>query len=322
MINQRRWLAGLFAGLLGFCGCVRLHPAWHNSTPTSVVQPEPKPSLAAYASPRSREREIKVRRRYRLKQIEIEIEANHASSGGPIVIDYYQCSSQPSPVFLLLPISGGNYEVESFFAGYIAKHGTAVALLHRPTNSEPKLSDLGAINTWLEENVWRDKRALDWIESRPELETNKVGVFGISMGAIQGVLLTAADRRIGASVFGLVGGDLPYILCQSAEPGIMKHRNAFLREHNLSEQQLHEQLRKAITCEPNTAAADIDPQDVLLVLAAFDRVVPFKKGLELRLRLRRPETIIVPTGHYSAVVYVPYLRRQTLKFFRDRFFDE
>jgi len=32
-----------------------------------------------------------------------------------------------------------------------------------------------------------------------------------------------------------------------------------------------------------------------------------------------PETIILPTGHYSALVCIPYLRHQTLKFFQARF---
>jgi hypothetical protein len=86
--------------------------------------------------------------------------------------------------------------------------------------------------------------------------------------------------------------------------------------------QLEDELRKTITCEPNVVAPKIDPQDALLVLGAFDRVVPFKKGWELRGKMRRPETIILPTGHYSALLCVPYLKRQTLRFFETRFSDE
>jgi len=242
-----------------------------------------------------REREVQVHRNYRLRRIEIDTQTDQGSPAEPIVLEYYQCKREPGPVILLLPVSGGNYEIENHFARYFAKHGVAVALMHRATNAEPALADLGAINRWLKQSVSRDRRALDWIESRPELDAGRVGVFGISMGAIQGVLLTAEDPRIRAAVFGLVGGDLPYILRHSAEPGIAKRRKQVLREHNLTQQQLEVELRQTITCEPNTAAARIDPQDVLLVLGAFDRVVPFKKGWELRRQMGRPETIIYTT---------------------------
>jgi len=46
--------------------------------------------------------------------------------------------------------------------------------------------------------------------------------------------------------------------------------------------------------------------------------VPFKKGWELRKRMGRPETIILPTGHYSAVVCIPYLKLQSLEFLQRR----
>jgi len=323
MMKQNRSLTALLAGLLGLCGCMHLHPARHttSSPPVAVFERKPKaePKLAALSC---REREVQVHRNYKLKRIEIETQTDQGNAGEAIVLDYYQCKKEPGPVILLLPVSGGNYEVENHFARYIAKHGVAVVVAHRATNAEPELAALGAINTWLGQSVSRGKRVLDWIESRPELDSGRVGVFGISMGAIQGVLLAAADARIRAEVFGLVGGDLPYILCHSVEPGIAKRRKQVLREHNLTQQQLEDELRKTITCEPNTAAARIDQQDVLLVLGAFDRVVPFKKGWELRRQMGRPETIILPTGHYSALLCISYLKYQTLKFFQTRFSNE
>ena len=292
------------------------------TVPPVAVSEQEKEAASKPAALSCREREVGVHRYYKLKRIEIDTQTDEDKPGEAIILDYYQCKKGPGPVILLLPVSGGNYEIENHFARYIANHVVSVVLVHRPTNAEPELADLGAINRWLEQSVSRDKRALDWIESRPELDAARIGVFGISMGAIQGVLLTAEDRRIRAAVFGLVGGDLPYILCHSAEPGIAKRRKQVLREHNLTQQQLEDELRKTITCEPNTAAGKIDPQDVLLVLGAFDRVVPFKKGLELRRRMAGPETIILPTGHYSALVCIPYLKHQTLKFFQARFSNE
>jgi hypothetical protein len=319
-------LTGLLLNLLGLCGCVHLYPmprsSGSSSSASEQVASRPKSDWRV-----SGEKQIKVQPRYTLKQIKLSPQANQSAT--EIVLDYYQLSTPSprphstgssqtkSPVILLLPISGGGYEVESYFARYFAKHGFAVVLARRG-KIDPTLSDLGAIDIWLKQTVTDNQRVLDWIETRPELDSSRIGVFGISMGGIKGALLAAEDHRPKAVVLGMAGGDIPYILTHSTEPGIIKRREAFMREHNLTLAQLEKELQTAITCDPNGCASRIDRKKVLLVLAAFDRAVPFKKGLELREKMDRPETIFVPTGHYSTVVYIFYIQHQTLKFLQAR----
>lgn len=152
----------------------------------------------------------------------------------------------------------------------------------------------------------------------PELDTNRIALFGISMGGIRGVLLTAVDSRIKAATIGLAAGDLPYVLTHSKDRGTIRRREAFMRQHNLTPAEMESELRQAITCDPKTFAAHIDPRKVLLVLARFDRVVPFEKGWELRTDLGKPDTIVLPTGHYTALLAIPYIERRSLHFFEKR----
>jgi dienelactone hydrolase len=44
------------------------------------------------------------------------------------------------------------------------------------------------------------RRGLDYLKSRPEIDSNRIGVFGYSMGGTQTFLLTGADSRIKAAV--------------------------------------------------------------------------------------------------------------------------
>ena len=60
-------------------------------------------------------------------------------------------------------------------------------------------------------------------------------------------------------------------------------------------------------------------RSVLLILASLDTVVPFKKGEELKQKMGNPETITISAGHYTAVVYIPYIQHQALQFFQERF---
>src|SRR6266705_2417086 len=154
MMKQKRSLTGLLAGLLGLCGCAHLHPARHtSSSPPFAVSDRKQEAEPKSAALSCREREVQLHRNYKLKRIEIDAQTDQGEHGEAIVLDYYQCSKEPGPIILLLPVSGGNYEVENHFARYIAKHGVAVVVAHRPTNAEPELAELSAINTWLEKSV-------------------------------------------------------------------------------------------------------------------------------------------------------------------------
>jgi hypothetical protein len=225
------------------------------------------------------------------------------------------------PVILVLPTAGGTYPLEKYFASYFVRHGFAAVIVRRPSKFGDSIR-LETIDDLFKQSVLDNKLVLDWIETRPELNAARIGVFGTSMGAIQGALLTPLDTRVRAAVLGLAGGDLPYLLTYSTESGVVRRRRDILRQRELTLPELHKKLQEMITCDPKAFAAYVDPNRVLLVLAFCDTTVPYKKGWELRERMGKPETLLLPTGHYTAVLYLPYIQRQTLKFFQKRLNEE
>ena len=302
--------------MLLLAGCVHLPPK------RAARLPKPLPTCVAseFNAPAARpskceETLVKNESRYALRRVELTFDRISATSN--ITIDYYQVEgrARPSPVIVLLPISGGGYEVESHFARYFAKHGLAVALVHRREvgKQTPKASE---IEGWLKQNIACHKRVLDWIETRSELDAHRIGLFGISMGGIQAALLTPLDDRVKAATFGLAAGDLPFVLAHSTEKSIARHRAEFMRAHQMNRAQFQDELRKAITCDPALLAPYVEQQRILLVLGFCDTVVPFDKGWELRGKLGKPETLILPTGHYSALFCIPYVKNRCLHFFR------
>jgi len=92
-----------------------------------------------------------------------------------------------------------------------------------------------------------------------------------------------------------------------------------MEKENITAHELEERLRKMVTFDPATVAPSVDPRKVFLVLAACDTSVPVTKGWELRRLMGKPETLIVPAGHYSALLFIPCIRAQTLRFFREQF---
>ncbi len=258
-------------------------------------------------------------RRYLLKRIELPAVPPTAGTNRVIVLDCYQpVPTNKTPVILVLPILGGSYELEEHFADYFARHGLAAVIVHREKiNPSPQAAE--AFDGMLRQTVLDNQQAIDWLETQPEIDPARIGVFGASMGAIKGALLVELENRVQAAVLGLAGGNVPYILTQTTEKGIARRRKAWLREHKVSLAELNEQLRQQITCDPVAFAPYAQPAKVLLVLAACDTVVPIKTGLELRRKMGKPETVLIMAGHYSALAYVPYIQHQALKFYRKKF---
>ncbi len=261
---------------------------------------------------------------YNLAKVTLFPESTYtAYNSREIVFDYYSPRSDAKrPAIIILPIMGGKkYPIESHFARYFAKKGYNVSLVHRERKMDKDISTLEDVDALLKTTVADNRRVIDWLSSQENIATNKIGVFGISFGAIKGSLLLALEERVKAGVLGL-GGDLPYILANTREKRLVKNRDRLLKKHRLTLQEGEAILKGAISYEPNQFARYVDPRKVMLVLARFDTVVPYKKGLELRKNMGKPRTLVVPAGHYNSVVFIPYIESQAFRFFERRFKEE
>lgn len=240
-----------------------------------------------------------------------------------IVIEFYSVkkAAGKTPVVMVLPMSGGGYGIERHFAAYFANRGYASVIVHRDVIPK-ELQFIENLDPMIQRTVLDHRRVIDWLETRAEVDATKVGIFGISMGGIKGAMLAPLEGRIRAAIIGLAGGDLPYILAYSKEPGVTRHREKFLAERGLTVEQGEAALRKIIKRDPLVYAPYIDPKRVLLVLARYDNVVPIVKGLELKERMSNPETIMLPSGHYTAAFSIPYIKSEAFDFLEKRFAED
>ncbi|HXU76926.1 MAG TPA: hypothetical protein VN794_10170 [Methylomirabilota bacterium] len=311
-----------------FCGGCLFHPL---QLPPRPPEPAPKnlcrqPGAAQKSSgfqviPTQSDANLGKKRDYQELTLTNSLEAN----GRTLQIDYYLPNLTPaageapqkSPCILILPIMGGTqYDLERFFGRSFAKRGFATAILHRP-DLKSEVHQLEAIDGLLLRSLQDAQSAIDWFETRPEIDPGRIGLFGVSLGAIRATLVLGVDPRVRAAVLGLVGGDLPYILTHSREKGLVRERDKLLAAQHLSLEQAEARLRASITCDPLTVAPAVDPSRVLMVIAAFDKSIPASKGWELRRKLGNPATVQLFSGHYSSVIYAPYLRWKTGKFFEE-----
>lgn len=311
--------AVLAAGLLtvGFLsgGCMHLPLDGDYAGPAPL--PESIKNEFAYESPEPfwNSKVIKQTDDYVVRRIKFDAAVSLIKSH-KLVIDYYDLPGhEPTPAILVLPILGGGNEIANYFAAHFARNGYAAIIVHRQ-ESYKNVDQLENLNKVFKQIVIDHMQALDWVQMQGDIDPGRIGVFGVSAGAVKGSLIYALDKRVRAAVLGLAGGDVPHILAYSTEGGIVRRREKMLERHGLTQAQLYQLLKAEFVHDPLDYAPYMDARNVLMILAQFDTIVPFGNGLALREKMGGPETIFIPTGHLTAVVYLPHMQEAALRFFR------
>ena len=237
----------------------------------------------------------------------------------PITFEYYeQVGEKHAPVVLVLPILNGQKHVVRPFATYFASNGYNAVIVDT-VQRKTLLEDMLEPETAIRRTAIRHRRVLDWIETMPAIDRDRIAVFGASLGGFNALFLAATDSRIGASALALVAGDLPFVLTNSSEGRIIDAADGAMETLQTDRDGLRKYLEAHILSDPLSLARHVDPAHVLMVLAKFDDAVHYEKQLELQAAMGYPESITLPTGHVSTAAYLFYLRSRVLDFFDRQF---
>lgn len=227
---------------------------------------------------------------------------------------------------VVLPITGGDYGPSAMFAEALAKAGFTVLRLERRAEWLFTLGDgVGdarepAHIARLGQQYLADiQTAIAWFRKRGGVDPARVGVLGISLGAMFARMAMAADPTLAAGVLLIGGANLPEILTTARDREVEQYRTALLARHGTSLDELAERAAREIEpLEALTRAGHPDPERLMLVTARFDAVITRQYGDQLWRELDRPRRHLIPTGHYSAVVWVPFIKRWARKWFNEK----
>ena len=220
---------------------------------------------------------------------------------------------------VVLPIQGGDYEVSTLFAESFAKKGYQVLRFERRAEWLEADRDVAALGPLAAQYRQDILRGIDhWLSAGPSAP-ERLGLFGVSMGAMTGVGIAAHDPRVEASVLCIGGADLADILMTANDEEVNLYRNDLAARLGVSEPELRPMLAAALDpYDSARAAPKVAADRTLFIAARFDAVVRWKNSVRLWESLGRPKRVVLPTGHYSAVVFVPYIRLIARRWF-DRF---
>lgn len=131
----------------------------------------------------------------------------------------------------------------------------------------------------------------DWLQTRPDTDPKRLGVMGISLGAVIAHLAMGRDTRLNAGVAVEGGGDLPSLYKGSAEVA--------LHGQYLPELLTAEARDRLSLVDPAYYARFNQPRHVLMIQATRDLYVPPRNAEYLWNALGRPHIIWTDTNHFA-----------------------
>lgn len=231
----------------------------------------------------------------------------------------------PLPAVLVLHYWGAtDLRVESNLAERLNRRGMAAIVLTLPyhlkrtppgtrTGQLAVSSDPDAMVRTMRQSVADVRRAVDWIQTRAEFDSNKIGITGTSLGALVSALCVGIEPRLQHAAFMLGGADLAHIVWHSSR--VVKERDE-MRRAGLTEMRLREQLAEI---EPLRYLSQSKLKSSFVVAAKFDTVVPPEDARKLIDALSEPKTLWLDTGHYGGFLIEKQVQGAIASYFESEF---
>lgn len=229
----------------------------------------------------------------------------------------------PHPCILVLPVMAApNVWIETQFVKRFHKDGFAVLWLEMPYQfnrrvhpSEPSgqvfLARTGRrLAANFQQSVLDARRALSWLAQRPDIDPKRIGIFGISLGAIVSSAVYSVDPTPKHAVLMMGGADFPNLIVASSLTG------PWMKKVGISAESV------------SAAWKGIDPLDYrtlnkgkrpLLVNVRSDTVIPTANALRLKEAFPDAEQVWLPLGHYTAIIHLFWVPKYISKSFQKAF---
>jgi dienelactone hydrolase len=232
--------------------------------------------------------------------------------------EYFQpAGAGRHPAVVVLHILGADFALSRYLAARLANQGVAALFVklpyygeRRPNDQTRFLSaDIERSMRSMRQGVCDVRRAAVWLASRTEVDPEKLGVTGISLGGIVAALAAAVDPTLNRAALLLAGGGLADILWEMPE-------GRKFRELWVAAGRTKTDLR-ALTdpFDPLTYADRLRTKRVLMIAGKVDEVVPPEAARALWEAAGKPTILWYDCGHYSAAGYLLPALRQTVAFF-------
>ena len=220
----------------------------------------------------------------------------------------FQSNRGKRPGVIVLHILGGNFQLSRLVCRALALRGAGALFVKMPyygprrqegdatrmISDDPQQTVRGMTQAVLD-----IRRATAWLAAQEEIDPQKLGITGISLGGIVAALATTAEPRFQRACLVLAGGDVAQVTWNlSAMSNVRKTwTSAGGTKHSWFE------LLESV--DPVTYAENVRGRKILMLNAVNDEIIPRSCTESLWRAFGQPEIVWWNAGHYSAVRYLP-----------------
>jgi dienelactone hydrolase len=238
--------------------------------------------------------------------VETKSEANNT-----VHAEYYLPAGEgPFPAVVVLHILGGEFPLSQMVANSLARKQVAALFIKMPYYGErrAKGNKRRMISRNPEETVegmtqavLDIRRGAAWLCARPEVDAERMGVTGISLGGIMTALSAPAEPRFRKAAIYLGGGNLAQFLWDKDHPEAEQFRGDWKKNGGTRESFIA--LMKPV--DPITYGHLLRSRDVLMVAASHDEIIPPEATKALYRAIgEKPELVWLDSGHITASKYI------------------
>jgi len=224
---------------------------------------------------------------------------------------------RPRALVVILPVGGARSRLADGLMKRFVDEGFAALILRAipETADQGVMHSLGGTARTLTEDAANLLRALRWARTLPGVDPARVGVLGVSRGAIGAALAAQQDRSL-STVLVLGGADLVGLLRDSHLDVVERLRRGEIERAGGDARRMEARAALILAnVDPRSRPGRIDPARTLLVNARWDRVIPRRQGLALREAAGGATQAWLATGHYGTVLFMRTVRRLAVEHF-------
>lgn len=208
-------------------------------------------------------------------------------------------SDKPVPVIILLHGKGDRKTVDYIEYGnnMLYKKGYAVLRIDLSNHGDRMENDYDfdfkgdtryRTRDIITQSVFDLRRTVDFISTRNELDQNKIGFLGISLGGITGTIFCAVENRVQVPVIVLAGGQMNLMFGKKALSSDTKNYLSMI--------------------EPINFVKQIAPRPLLMINAENDDIVPPLMSKLLYKKAKKPKQINwYPSKHHNIPIDSVYI---------------
>lgn len=208
----------------------------------------------------------------------------------------------PYPCVIIMHGYGGDKNGLQILAPAFALRGVATFAIDAEYHGDRKQPDRDLLSPYLYrsrdalvQTVIDLRRAIDFLQSRREIDGKRIGYIGLSMGGILGGILAGVDERVQAPILIVAGGDWGYLLSNSQHPTALqlreKHSDLFKDPQKMNE--------VFGPVDPVNWVARIAPRPLLMINGKGDNIVPKECTERLFAAANQPKEILwLEGGHF------------------------